>query len=200
MKNPFYYHVHHFFRPIVTFFFPIKVHGIENVPTDRPVIFCANHTSGFDPVLLCCAFRSDYPVRLMAKKQLFSIPGLAWLIRNMGAFPVDRGHGDISAVKNAIGCLRDGGSLIIFPEGTRIKNGQRIEPKSGAAMIAIRAGVQMVPVYIKKAKGMFRKTPVVFGAPYDPVYAGRKGTAEEYQHNTDEVMDRAYALGETLCK
>ena len=70
MKNPFYYHVHRIARHIVTFFFPIKVSGIENVPTDRPVVFCANHTSGFDPVLICCAFKSDYPVRLMAKKQL----------------------------------------------------------------------------------------------------------------------------------
>ena len=198
MKNPFYYHVHRIARHIVTFFFPIKVSGIENVPTDRPVVFCANHTSGFDPVLICCAFKSDYPVRLMAKKQLFSIPGLGWLIRNMGAFPVDRGHSDISAVKNSIGALRDGFSLIIFPEGTRIRDGKRLEPKSGAAMIAIRSGVQMVPVYIKKAKGMFRKTPVVFGEPYDPVYTGRKGTAEEYQHNTDVVMDRAYAMGEQL--
>ena len=65
-------------------------------------------------------------------------------------------------------------------------------------MIAIRSGVQMVPVYIKKAKGLFRKTPVVFGEPYDPVYTGRKGTAEEYQHNTNVVMDRAYAMGEQL--
>ena len=73
MKNPFYYHVHRIARHIVTFFFPIKVSGIENVPADRPVVFCANHTSGFDPVLICCAFKSDYPVRLMAKKQLFSI-------------------------------------------------------------------------------------------------------------------------------
>ena len=144
MKNPFYYHVHRIARHIVTFFFPIKVQGLENVPADRPVVFCANHTSGFDPVLICCAFRSDYPVRLMAKKQLFSIPGLAWLIRNMGAFPVDRGNSDISAVKNSIGALRDGFSLVIFPEGTRIRDGKRLEPKSGAAMIAIRSGVQMV--------------------------------------------------------
>lgn len=198
MKNPFYYHVHRFFRPIIVALFPIEVHGLENVPKDRPVMLCANHTSGFDPVLICCAFPSEYPVRLMAKKQLFSIPFLSWLIRNMGAFPVDRGHSDISAVKNSIGALRDGFSLVIFPEGTRIKDGKRIEPKSGAAMIAIRSGVQMVPVYIKKAKGMFRKTPIVFGEPYDPVYTGRKGTAEEYQHNTNKVMDRAYGLGETL--
>lgn len=198
MKNPFYYRVHRLLYKVITFFFPIKVRGLENLPQDCPVMLCANHTSGFDPVLICCALRSDYPVRLMAKKQLFSIPGLAWLIRNMGAFPVDRGRSDIAAVKNSIGALRDGFSLIIFPEGTRIKDGQRIEPKSGAAMIAIRSGVQMVPVYIKKAKGLFAKTPIIFGAPYEPVYTGRKGTAEEYQTNTNEVMNRVYALGETV--
>ena len=134
----------------------------------------------------------------MAKKQLFSIPGLNWLIRKLGAFPVDRGNNDIGAVKNSIGALREGYSLMIFPEGTRVKEGETVEPKSGAAMIAIRSGVEMVPVYISANKRLFRKTRIIIGAPYAPVYTGRKGTAEEYQQNIDEVMRCVYAMGETV--
>lgn len=199
MRNPYYITAHRLLRWLVVLLFPVDVRGLENLPMDRPAVLCANHSAWLDPVMLCCALPREYPLRLMAKKQLFSIPLLSWLIRKLGAFPVDRGHNDIGAVKNSIGSLRDGCSLIIFPEGTRMKNGQRIEPKSGAAMIAIRSGVPMVPVYIGvSSKRLFRKTPVVFGAPYEPVYTGRKGTAEEYQTNANEVMDRVYALGETV--
>ena len=87
---------------------------------------------------------------------------------------------------------------MIFPEGTRVKEGEMVEPKSGAAMIAIRSGVEMVPVYISANKRLFRKTRIIIGAPYAPVYTGRKGTAEEYQQNIDEVMRRVYAMGETV--
>ena len=115
---------------------------------DEPVLICANHSSGWDPVLLVCALASDFPLRIMAKEQLFKIPIIGGFIRRMGAFPVDRGNSDIGAVKTAIKSLKDGFSLLIFPEGTRVKEGQHIAPKGGAAMIAIRAGVKMLPVFI----------------------------------------------------
>ncbi len=198
MKNNFYITLHFILKPVMKLLFPFSVEGVEHIPSDRPVVLCVNHSSAVDPVLLAFALPRTYPIRIMAKKQLFSIPGLNWLIRKLGAFPVDRGHNDIGAVKNSIGALRDGYSLMIFPEGTRIKDGQRIEPKSGAAMIAIRSGVDMVPVYISANDRLFHKTRIVIGVPYAPVYTGRKGTAEEYQRNIDEVMDRVYAMGETV--
>ena len=114
-------------------------------------------------------------------------------------FPVDRGNSDINAVKTAITSLRDGWNLLIFPEGTRVKQPGQVTPKSGAGMMAIRSGVKMVPVFIGTKKRLFRKTAITFGEPFEPVYTGRKGTAEEYQANTDEVMRRAYALGGVTC-
>lgn len=198
MKNLFYIRLHFLLKPIIKVLFPFSVQGVEQLPQDKPVVLCVNHSSAVDPVVLAFALPRTYPIRIMAKKQLFSIPGLNWLIRKLGAFPVDRGHNDIGAVKNSIGALRDGCSLMIFPEGTRVKEGEHIEPKSGAAMIAIRSGVDMVPVYLSTNKRLFHKTRIVIGAPYAPVYTGRKGTAEEYQRNTDEVMKRAYAMGETV--
>jgi 1-acyl-sn-glycerol-3-phosphate acyltransferase len=198
VKNNFYITLHFILKPFIKLLFPFTVQGVEHLPADKPVVLCVNHTNAVDPVVLAFALPRTYRLRIMAKKQLFSIPGLNWLIRKLGAFPVDRGNNDIGAVKISIGALREGYSLMIFPEGTRVKEGETVEPKSGAAMIAIRSGVEMVPVYISANKRLFRKTRIIIGAPYAPVYTGRKGTAEEYQQNIDEVMRRVYAMGETV--
>lgn len=194
MKNKFYTLMWKLLRPFVLLLHPLDVQGRENLP-DEPVLICANHSSGWDPVLLVCALASDFPLRIMAKEQLFKIPIIGGFIRRMGAFPVDRGNSDIGAVKTSIKSLKDGFSLLIFPEGTRVKEGQHIAPKGGAGMIAIRAGVKMLPVFIGTTKRLFQKIPFVIGKPYTPVYTERKGTAEEYQKNAEEVMRQVYELG-----
>lgn len=195
MKNGFYSFIWRLIRPIVLFFMPIDVQGRENLPEGEAVMLCANHDSAWDPILLALALYHDYPLRFMAKKQLFKIPGLNWLLRKLGAFPVDRGGSDIGAVKNSIRSLKEGYSLILFPEGTRVKERGAVETKSGAAMIAIRSGVKLAPVYIGRNKQLFRETAIIFGAPFTPVYTGRNGTAEEYQMNAERALSEAYALG-----
>ena len=113
---------------------------------------------------------------------------------------VDRGNSDIQAVKTAIQSLKQGWNLLIFPEGTRVKNPGQAEVKGGAAMMAIRSGVDMVPMFIDTKKRLFHRVHIIIGRPYTPVYTGRKGTAEEYQANADEIMRRAYALGGIVCR
>lgn len=198
MRNKFYARAWRILRPIVLFFLPVELRGTENLE-DEAAILCANHSSVWDPILLVLAMPQSFNLRIMAKKQLFSIPLVRWFLRNMGVFPVDRGNSDIGAVKTAISSLRDDWNLLIFPEGTRVKQPGQVTPKSGAGMMAIRAGVKMVPVFIGTAKRLFRKTVIIFGKPFAPTYTGRKGTAEEYQANTDEVMRRAYELGGVSC-
>lgn len=193
-KNPFYSLVWKILRPLVLWLFPVEIQGRENLPNE-PVVLCANHTSGWDPVLLVCALYDDMPMRIMAKQQLFRIPLVGGFIRFMGAFPVDRGNSDIGAIKTAIKTLRDGVNLLIFPEGTRVKKGQKVRPKGGVTMIAIRSGVKMLPVFISSTRRLFHKLAVVIGKPYTPVYTERKGTAEEYQQNADEIMRQVYELG-----
>lgn len=194
-KNVFYSRIHWLLAPVVRLIFPLDVRGKENL-TDEPVVLCPNHSSALDPILLACALRYDMPLRIMAKKQLMEIPLLGWFLGKMGAFGVDRGNSDIGAIKTAIRCLRDGWKLMIFPEGTRVKEGEESEAKGGAAMIAIRAGARMQPVYIGTKKRIFRKTKIVFGPVYAPVYSGRKGTAEEYQTNVETIMEQVKELGE----
>ena len=182
------------------FLFPITLEGAENLPDDRPVMLCANHSSAWDPILFVAAIWTGYPLRIMAKKQLLRIPILGSILKAIGVFAVDRGNSDILAVKTAIQSLKQGWNLLIFPEGTRVKNPGQAEVKGGAAMMAIRSGVDMVPMFIDTKKRLFHRVRIIIGRPYSPVYTGRKGTAEEYQANADEIMRRAYALGGITCR
>lgn len=142
-----------------------------------------------------------FNVRIMAKKQLFSIPIVGGFLRAIGVFPVDRGNSDIGAVKTAIQSLRDGWNLFLFPEGTRVKTPGQADVKSGAGMMAIRAGVKLAPVYIGTKKRIFRKTPIIIGEPFEPEYTGRPRVRRRNILPTPmEVMRRAYALGGIECR
>ncbi len=200
MRNKFYAVAWRILRPLVLFFLPVDLRGTERLESGEPVLLCANHSSAWDPIMFVLSMPQRFNVRIMAKKQLFSIPIVGGFLRAIGVFPVDRGNSDIGAVKTAIQSLRDGWNLFLFPEGTRVKDPGRAEVKSGAGMMAIRAGVKLAPVYIGTKKRLFRKTPIIIGEPFEPVYTGRKGTAEEYTANAREVMRRAYALGGIVCE
>ena len=200
MRNKFYAKAWRVLRPLVLFFLPVDLRGTEHLEGDEPVLLCANHSSAWDPILFVLSMPQRFNVRIMAKKQLFAIPIVGGFLRAIGVFPVDRGNSDIGAVKTAIQSLRDGWNLFLFPEGTRVKKPGHAEVKSGAGMMAIRAGVKLVPVFIGTKKRLFRRTPIIIGAPFAPEYTGRKGTAEEYTANAREVMRRAYALGGIECE
>ena len=123
------------------------------------------------------------------------VEGLENLPKDQPVFGVDRGNSDIAAVKTSIQSLRDGWNLLVFPEGTRVKEPGSVDVKGGVGMMAIRSGVPLVPVFIGRDKRLFHRVSIIIGKPYDPVYTGRKGTAEDYQSNAEEIMRRAYALG-----
>ncbi len=201
MSSRYYARAYDILAPMATFLHPIRVEGLENIPKDEPVVLCPNHSSNWDPILLICALGREANLRIMGKNQLFKIPILRTFLRKMGVFPVDRGNSDIGAVKNSIQALRDGSMLLVFPEGTRVRGKKKdVRPKGGIAMIAIRSGAKLLPVYIGVKKRLFSKVPILFGKPFDPEYTGRKGTAEEYRANADEVMRRAYELGGAPCR
>ncbi len=179
---------------------PVTVEGLENLP-DHKVLLCANHASNWDPLIIATRLPVNYRLRAMAKKELFQNPILGFLLRHLGVFPVDREATDIKAVKTAIQVLKDGDNLLIFPEGTTIHHGigyadgLPAHAKSGAAMIGIRTGASLVPVFVDGEKRPFHKTRLVFGTPYAPRITGRRGTAEEVQRAADELLEAAYALG-----
>ncbi len=185
---------------IVRILHPVDVEGIEKLPRSGALL-CPNHASNWDPILVALALPKDYRLHIMAKEELFRSPLLGWVLRKLGAFPVSRGNNDISAVKESIQALRDGDNLLIFPEGTTIHDGigyadgLPAHAKAGAAMIGVRTGATLIPVFVDGKKKPFRRTRIVFGDPYIPHYTGRRGTSEEMQKIADEMLERAYALG-----
>lgn len=193
--NGFFVFVWHFFGPIFRFLHPIQVEGLEHLPPNGALL-CANHSSNWDPVQIVISLPVNYRLRIMAKNSLFRIPVVSWVVRKLGAFPVDRGNFDINAVKTAIKTIKDGENLLVFPEGTRVEKEGDVEIKGGVAVIGIRTGAIFVPVFVDGKKRLFHKTRLIFGEPYRPTYTGRHGTAEEVQEIADEVVRRAYALGE----
>jgi len=186
--------------PVVRLLFPAKVEGMENVPPSG-VLFCPNHTSDVDPLVIAATLPINSRLHFMGKSELFKNPVLNWFFRKLGGFPVDRGSTDIMAVKTAIQVLKDGDNLMIFPEGTVIRDGighvdgLPAHAKAGVAMIGVRTGATIIPVFVGQGKKLFHRTRVVFGKPYVPIYTGRRGTSEEMQKIADDILREAYALG-----
>lgn len=181
--------------PFFNLVHPVKAIGRENIPEGAALI-CPNHTRASDPFFVLFAFKRKHIMRAMAKAEIMRVPVIGWLLGKAGVFGVERGSADINAVKTALRVLKDGYKLLMFPEGTRVGEGESVEAKTGAAMFAVRTGSPIIPVYIPAKKRWFRPTTVVIGQPYYPQVAGRKGTSEEYRAISDELMERIRALGE----
>lgn len=156
--------------------FRVRYIGTEHIPAQGAVILASNHISAWDPLLH--AFRLKRDFRIMAKKELFRFKPFGWLLRKVGAFPVDRGHGDRGAVTAARSVLDGGGMLLIFPEGTRSKTGALLPFKSGAAMLAVSTGTPVVPAIIRAEGhiGLFRPTVIEYGEPVLPAALSPDGS------------------------
>lgn len=181
--------------PFVHLLFPCRVVGMENLP-EGGALLCANHASGWDPIVIGLNLPRDSRLTVMAKDQLFRIPLLGLFLRKLGIFPVKRGGSDLTAMKTAIKVLSGGNRLLVFPEGTRVEERGDVEAKGGVTMLAVRTGVPMVPIYCGEKHKFLRKTTIVFGEPYIPVIAGRRPTPDENRAIAAEVLRRIYTLSE----
>lgn len=141
-----------------------RIYGAENVPKDGPLVVVSNHASDFDPPIVSCSLRR--PVAFMAKEELFKIPVLKQGIELYGAYPVKRGSADRSAIRAAINCLTEGWAVGLFLQGTRTTDARITEPKLGAALIAAKAKVPLLPVSLWGTQGIFVKgSPVPHSVP-----------------------------------
>ena len=198
--NHFFTVVYYVARVLVNVLFPATVEGLDRLPRNG-VLLCPNHSSNWDPILVALRLPVNYRLHIMAKVDLFKNPILAWILRRLGAFPVSRGSSDIQSVKTAMQAIKSGDNLLIFPEGTTIHNGigyvdgLPAHAKAGVAVIGVRTGATLVPVFVDGPKKPFRRTRIIFGEPYTPVYTGRHGTSEEMQKIADDILTAAYALG-----
>lgn len=144
VNKPLYYLVRALFVPFFLIYFRLDRIGREHVPHDGPVIFASNHRSFLDPFIIGALARR--PLFYVAKKELFRRRLQGWFLCSLGAIPVDRGQSDEEMLESARAVLRRGDSLVVFPEGTRIRPGALGRPKRGVGRMALESGAPVVPV------------------------------------------------------
>src|SRR5579875_1425807 len=121
--------------------------GRDHIPAHGAAIVAANHRSFFDPFVIGTMARR--PLYYVAKRELFEIhPLVSWLLAALGAFPVDRGRGDVAMIETATTLLERGELVLIFPEGTRTRPGPLGRPRRGVGRLALETGAPVVPVAI----------------------------------------------------
>lgn len=132
--------------PLLRLLIGFRIEGLENLPASGPALMVSNHLHNSDPILLIAAYTR--PILFMAKKEAFGVPVISWIARQAGAFPVDRGKADRAALRHAETLLGQGMIVGLFPEGTRSITGAIGSVHPGAAMIAARSGVPVIPTAI----------------------------------------------------
>jgi 1-acyl-sn-glycerol-3-phosphate acyltransferase len=184
-------------------FWRIRVKGRANIPAEGAFVLAPVHRSNVDTILMACVSRRR--LRYMAKDSLFKRPWSAWVLTALGGFPVRRGTADREALRLGEEAIRTGEALVIFPEGTRRSGTVVKDLFEGAAFIALRAGVPIIPVGIgnseqampKGAKGLRPvKIGMVIGAPIVPPARepGGRGSRRQVHELTERLETELQAL------
>jgi 1-acyl-sn-glycerol-3-phosphate acyltransferase len=158
--------------PILWGLFRLRARGRENLPREGGFVLACNHVSNFDPWPLGMPLWPRRFLRFMAKSELYWFP-VSLILNGAGAFPIRRGQADTEAIENAVRLAREGNIVAMFPEGTRRRKGlmktREARPRTGAARIALEAGVPLIPAAIAGTDKLIRLGPlrVAYGAPVE---------------------------------
>lgn len=165
----------------------IRVYGRENVPRKGSFLLISNHQSFLDPVF--CATTIRRRLCFLARDSLFSSRIFGTLIASVNAIPVRRGHADLTAMKNIIGRLKEGGAVLLFPEATRTDDGKISAFKPGFGLLCRRGKAAVVPVVIDGAFECWPRHKKIFtpGKRIELHY-GKCITAEEVKKMTDREL------------
>lgn len=174
-------------------FYPVKVHGIDNIPDNGKLILCSNHVSNWDPIFISIGFSRK--INWMGKAELFQNKVLAFLIKKLGVFPVNREGTDINAIKNALRVLKNNEILGIFPEGTRVREFNPKNAKHGAALLSIRSKSPILPVYIESNYKIFNKVNIYIGSPIKYYETFNKNIgSKDYSLISKDLLQTIYDL------
>jgi len=190
------------FRAVYATYFRWRVFGAENVPLTGGVILASNHASFLDPPLVGAGLKRD--INYLARESLFRFPGIGALLRSWNSVPVDREGGGARGLKKILDRLLAGGGIILFPEGTRTRDGRLQPARSGIGLTVIKSTAPVVPVRVfgtYEAYGRHitiprpRRIAVKYGAPmnFEALRAEAKTCDKArlkqiYQHVADEIM------------
>jgi 1-acyl-sn-glycerol-3-phosphate acyltransferase len=188
--------------PVLYGLYRLRARGKENLPAGGFVLAC-NHVSSFDPWVVGMPLWPKRFLRFMAKSELYW-PPLKYVLNGAGAFPVRRGQRDVQAIDTAVQLARNGHVVAMFPEGTRRTKGlvKRFEarPRSGAARIALEAGVPLVPAAVKGTDRLLRlgKLTVAYGKPVEIDDLRGDDVAETAHEATERLMERIAEIEASL--
>lgn len=184
--------------PLLRLGLRMRIYGLKNVPTRGGAIVICNHLGWFDPILLLAA--SPRPILWMAKKEFLNLPVLSWFALQAGAFPVDRGKPDRSALRHAQELLESGMLVGMFPEGTRSRTGGLKEPFAGASLVAARSRAPIIPCVLigsdnlplsgqkRVGRRRYPKVQAVFGEAFSLATSRPDGTKYSLDELTDAMM------------
>ena len=197
---------HAFKDPFINPFFYLylrgKVSGTEHIPLKGGFVVVSNHGSNFDPPLLSAAVQR--PVAYMAKEELFEVPVFKQAIELYGAYPVKRGAVDRTTIKAALAYIEAGWGVGLFISGTRTSDGRVVDPKPGAALIAAKAQVPLLPVCLwgnhlieQKGKKLPQSTPVTIriGELIEPPISTKRGELDRVTELCATNINQLHDLG-----
>jgi 1-acyl-sn-glycerol-3-phosphate acyltransferase len=200
--NPVYFVSWCGFRALYKFYFGWRVYNPERVPLEGPVILASNHASFLDPPLVGAGVRRD--INYLARESLFRFPVSGWILRHWNSVPVDREGGGARGLKAILDRLLQGGAIILFPEGTRTRDGKLQPARSGIGLTVIKSNAPVVPVRVFgtfEAYGVHVRFPkpsrvaVKYGKPMhfeglrsEAKTCSKKRLKEIYQQIADELM------------
>jgi 1-acyl-sn-glycerol-3-phosphate acyltransferase len=184
--------------------FRFKSKGEEHLPREGGFVLSASHHSNIDPWPLGLPLYPERQLRFMAKSEMYRYPPLRWVLSNAGAFPVRRGMGDEEAMRKAIELAKAGEVVAIFPEGTRRNKGvvkkHKARPRTGAARVALQAGVPLVPAAIGGTESLSRLGPlrVAYGPPVELDDLKDMELRHAAKIATQRLMEAIHSLEQTL--
>jgi 1-acyl-sn-glycerol-3-phosphate acyltransferase len=198
-----------FFRALYRFYFRWSALNPERVPQEGPVILASNHASFLDPPLVGAGLRRG--INYLARESLFRFPVMGWMLRQWNVVPVDREGGGAKGLKAILDRLLAGGVIILFPEGTRTRDGKLQPAKSGIGLTVIKSAAPVVPVRVFgtfEAYGRHMRFPrprrvaVKYGRPmwFKELRAEARTCSKQrlkdiYQQVADELMAEIARLG-----
>ena len=180
----------------IMIFHPTSIKGKKNLPKGRAIL-SVNHRSNWDYVLF--GINSTTKYRVLAKKELFRSKFFGFILRNFGGIEIDREANDINAIKTCMKVLKDDKKLLVFPEGTRLKDESLVmgEIKSGLALIAIKTKTPIVPVWVRNKPKLFRRSIYYIGKPFElDQFYGKKLDEQTLQEANQIVRAKMIELGE----
>lgn len=193
MGDRFYRFAYALLSPALRLLLPAKTEGLENLPAEGGFILCMNHLSALDPLHVSARLPRTRRIFYLAKKELFRSKPIAALLRSLGGVPIDRGHADIGAMRSALQLAKEGCGVGVFPQGTRSSVDDPKPMLPGASLIALRAGVPVIPCYISPY-GFLRRGRICFGAAIDLSDFGRRCDHDTMDAATRRISDAIWGM------